>query len=123
MHMIEFKLYRDQRIRNLREAYSDSSDQNSEDPHVRESWLQLRRNWNSHADAVMAYASEEDFSSLMDCWRAIISDGRYSNEHEGIGLNVGLTSENINEILKVSEADENRYWITQHLKNHPNYRD
>lgn len=123
MHIIEFKLYRDKRIKQLREAYFDCSDQNSEDRNVRESWLQLRRNWSSHADAVMTYANEEDVSGLMDCWRSIISDGRYSNEHEGIGLNVSLTSVNINEILKVSEADKNMYWITQHLKNHPNYHD
>lgn len=122
MHMIEFKLYRDQRIKQLSEAYSDSSDQDSEDPNVRESWTALRRNWNSHADAVLHYASEEECSGLMNCWRAIISDGRYSNENEGIGLNVGLTSEYIKEILSVSEADSNMYWITQHLKNHPNYR-
>jgi hypothetical protein len=122
MHMIEFKLYRDQRIKDLREAYIDDSDQNSEDSTIRESWLRLRRNWNSHADAVITYASEEDLSGLMDCWRAIIRDGRYSNEHEGIGLNVGLTSENINEILAVSQADPNMYWITRHLKNHPNSR-
>ena len=87
MHLIEFKLYRDQRIDQLREAYSESSDQNSEDPHVRESWLRLRSNWKSHADAVQHYANEENVPGLMDCWRSIISDSRYSNEHEGIGLN------------------------------------
>ena len=122
MHLIEFKLYRDQRIEDLRQAYSDSSDQNSEDPSVRDSWLRLRRNWNSHADAVLHYASEEDVPGLLDCWRAIIREGRYRNEHEGIGLNVGLTSEHIDEILAHSENVFNMWAITQHLKHHPSYR-
>ena len=119
MNIVEFKIYRQERINDIRDAYADCSDQSSEDQNVRESWLRLRRNWNSHADRIQVYANEEDQSALMDCWRSIIEENRYCNEHEGIGLNIGLSSENIKEILSVSDE----YWITKHLKNHPNYSD
>ena len=123
MNIIEFKIYRDERIRDLYEAYIDDEEQHSADRYVKESWLGLRRSWMRHANTVLAYAKEEDVSGLMDCWRIIIKEERFSNEHEGIGLNVGLTSENISEILAVSENDRNMYWITSHLKNHPNYKE
>ena len=123
MNIIEFKIYRDGRIRDLYEAYIDDEEQHSADRYVKESWLRLRRMWMNHADTVLAYAKEEDVSGLMDCWRIIIKEERFSTEHEGIGLNVGLTSENISEIIAVSENVRNMYWITSYLKNHPNYKE
>lgn len=121
MNFAEFKSYRDQRINALSDAYSHLEDQYSNDPQVRKEWLELRCSWSAHANDVLTYAIEEDLSGLMDYWRVIVKEGRYSNEYEGIGLNIGLTTENINEILTTSVDDENMYWITEHLKNHPNY--
>lgn len=121
MNATEFKIYTNQRIKAFREAYADDPDQNSSDPLIRELWQECRENWNSHADTVLNYANEEYIAGLMDYWREIIRENKYNNSHEGIGLNIGLTTENINEILTTSVDDENMYWITEHLKNHPNY--
>ena len=120
MTVVEFKLYRDQRIRDLSSAYADSPDSQNADPNIRTAWEQLRQNWQGHAEAVKTYAYEENMDQLMATWRSVATGGRFRNEHEGIALNPNLSRQQVADILAVAEANPNMYWVAYHLKQHPN---
>ena len=122
MNTAEFEVHRNERIRQLRDAYRTAPDRYAEEPETRRAWDQLRANWQAHAEQVKTYAEQNNIASLMGVWAEIVRDSRFRNEHEGIGLNSGLTTENIREILEVSQTNQNMYWLTHHLKQHPNYQ-
>ena len=120
MTTLEFRLYRDERIRDLSRAYEDDPDKTSDDPAVRSAWERVRRNWQDHAETVKAYAYEENIDELMQAWHSVSSENRFRNEHEGIALNPKLSREQIAEILSVAEGNPNMYWVVHHLQQHPN---
>jgi alpha-tubulin suppressor-like RCC1 family protein len=103
---LEFKLYAADRIEALSSAYPD-------DP-------QVNANWRRHAKRVKTYADETDTQAIMQLWHRISTTDGFENEYEGIGLNPYLSSEQVMEILVVSKTDGNMYWLTCHLRRHPN---
>ena len=119
MTEVEFKIYRDQRIRDLGRAYEDSQERSSDDPAEREAWERLRANWQDHAERVKAYAYEADTTQLMEAWRSVIRESRFRNEHEGIALNPNLTADQVAEIALAASGNENMYWVLHHLDQHP----
>lgn len=58
MDIKDFKLYGEQRINQIRYAYSENFSEYRTTSSDMEYWLELRENWINHANKVMFYANE-----------------------------------------------------------------